>query len=195
MSSDKSKVFTVPNIITVFRLILIAPIFITFLGGHYLASLIIVVVSGVSDVIDGIIARKFNMVSEVGKILDPIVDKLTQISVVALISTKQLWLLVPCILLVIKEFTSGLVGLYVVKRIGHMLWADWHGKLSTVFLYVMMGAHMLMLVITGEIYLPISYATIAISTVLITFSYAMYTVRYIQIINKIKNGENLPNQR
>lgn len=189
MSTSSNKIITIPNIISVFRLLLIAPIFITFLNGHYLASLILIVVSGVSDVVDGIIARKFGMVSEVGKILDPIVDKLTQISIIALLSSKQLWLLVPCVILIIKELTSGFIGLWIVRRIGHMLWADWHGKLSTVFLYVMMGAHMLMLVITGEINLTISYITIAVSTVLMALSFTLYLVKYIGIIKQIKDGK------
>ena len=189
MRTDKKRVITIPNLMSVFRLVLIVPICITFLSGKYLVALILIVVSGVSDVLDGIIARKFNMVSELGKILDPTVDKLTQLSIIALLSTKQLFLLIPCVLLAIKELVSGIIGLYVVKRVGHMLYSEWHGKLSTVFLYCMMGAHMLMLVITGEIFMPISYATVAVSSVLIALSFILYLVRYKKIIRKIRQGE------
>ena len=189
MSPSNKKVFTVPNIISVCRVILIAPIFITFFNEKYLFSLLIIVVSGVSDVVDGIIARKFNMVSELGKILDPIVDKLTQISIVAMLASKQIWLIVPCAILVIKEVVSGIIGIRVVKKMGHMLTAEWHGKLSTVFLYVMMGAHMLMLVITGEIFLPISFPMIIISSVLIFSSFILYLLRYKRYIKQIKSEE------
>lgn len=189
MKDYSNKVFTIPNIITILRLIMIAPMCITFFTGHYLATLIIIVVSGVSDVIDGIIARKYNMISELGKILDPIADKLTQLTILALLIFKQVFILIPCAMLAIKELASGIIGIYVVNRLHHMLLSEWHGKLSTVFLYCMMGAHMLMLVITGGICVPATYFLIGISTALIAFSFVMYLLRYRRLIKEIKSGE------
>ena len=187
MKDHSKQVFTIPNIITIFRLFLIIPMCVTFFSGHYLATLIIIVVSGVSDVIDGTIARKCNMISELGKILDPIADKLTQLTILALLTFKQLFLLIPCVLLAAKELTSGFIGLYVVNRLHHMLTAEWHGKLSTVFLYCMMGAHMLMLVITGKICVPATYVLIGVSSALIAFSFIMYLLRYRRLIKEIKS--------
>ena len=187
MKDYSNKVFTIPNIITIFRLALIIPMCVLFFTGHYLATLIIIVVSGVSDVIDGIIARKCNMISELGKILDPIADKLTQLTILILLILKQIYLLIPCVLLAAKELTSGFIGIYVVNRLHHMLTAEWHGKLSTVFLYCMLGAHMLMLVITGEICVPATYILIGISSALIAFSFVMYLFRYKRLIKEIKS--------
>lgn len=187
MKDYSHKFWTIPNIITIIRLIIIIPMFLTFFAEHYLATLIIITASGVSDVVDGIIARKFNMISEVGKILDPIADKLTQLSILALLSFKQPLLLIPFGLLAVKELTSGIIGIHVVKRINHMLTSEWHGKLSTVFLYLMMGAHMLMLVITGTICVPATYILISVSSVLIILSFALYLLRYRRLIKDIKN--------
>jgi len=189
MKDHSKQVFTIPNIITVIRLALIIPMFVTFFTEHYLATLIIIVVSGVSDVVDGIIARKFNMISELGKILDPIADKLTQLTILAMLMFKQIFLVIPCVLLAIKELASGFIGLYVVNRLHHMLTAEWHGKLSTVFLYCMLGAHMLMLVITGEICVPATYILIAVSSALIFLSFTLYLMRYRRLIKEIKNGK------
>lgn len=189
MKDYSKRVFTIPNIITIFRLALITPMCVLFFTEHYLATLIIIVVSGVSDVIDGIIARKCNMISELGKILDPIADKLTQLTILGLLAFKQILLLVPCVLLIIKELASGFIGLYVVNRLHHMLTAEWHGKLSTVFLYCMLGAHMLMLVITGKVCVPATYILIAVSTALIAFSFIMYLFRYRRLIKEIKGGK------
>lgn len=188
MKDYTHKVFTIPNIITIIRLILIVPMCVLFFTGHYLATLIIIVVSGVSDVIDGIIARKCGMISELGKILDPIADKLTQLTILVLLTSKQLFLLIPFVLLAGKELASGFIGLYVVNRLHHMLTAEWHGKLSTVFLYCMMGAHMLMLVITGTVCVPATYILIGVSSALIALSFIMYLVRYRRLISEIKNG-------
>ena len=189
MKDYSHKFWTIPNIITIIRLIIIIPMFVTFFTEHYLASLIIIVVSGVSDVIDGIIARKCNMISEIGKILDPIADKLTQLSILALLSFKQPLLLIPFGILAVKELTSGVIGIHVVKHLRHMLTAEWHGKLSTVFLYLMMGAHMLMLVVTGKICVPATYILIAVSSALIFLSFVLYLLRYRRLMREYRNGQ------
>lgn len=189
METYNKKIITIPNMITVFRLLLLIPLFIMFFKKRYIISLIIIVISGVSDVVDGRIARKFNMVSEFGKIMDPIADKLTQIAIMLLLSFRQIYLLIPCGALVVKEIVSGIIGIYVVSKLKHMLFAEWHGKLSTVFLYVMMGAHMLMLIIWGEVILPVSFVMIAISTALILMSFVLYLIRYAEYIKKIKSDK------
>ena len=189
MKDYSHQFWTIPNIITIVRLALIVPMFVTFFTEQYFATLIIITVSGVSDVVDGIIARKFSMVSEVGKILDPIADKLTQLSILAMLALKQPFLLIPFGILAVKELTSGIIGIHVVKQINHMLTAEWHGKLSTVFLYLMMGAHMLMLVITGEICVPATYILIAVSSVLILLSFVLYLLRYRRLMREFKSGK------
>lgn len=189
MENNSNKIITIPNIITIFRLFLLIPLFVTFFKEKYILSLIVIVVSGVSDVVDGTIARKFNMISEFGKIMDPVADKLTQLSVMILISFRQIYFLIPCAALVIKEVVSGIIGIYVVSKLKHMLFADWHGKLSTVFLYVMVGAHMFMLIVWGKIILPVSYVMLGISTALILLSFILYLVRYAGYMREIKESE------
>ena len=80
---NSKKIFTIPNIISMFRLLLI-PVFIFsyVILKNDLLTVILLTVSGISDMLDGWIARRFNMVSELGKALDPIADKLTQLSMI-----------------------------------------------------------------------------------------------------------------
>lgn len=189
MKDYTNKIITIPNLMSMFRLLLIVPIMITFFNKMYLLSLILIIVSGISDVVDGIIARKFNMVSNLGKFLDPVADKLTQIAIMICIAFVQPFVMIPCGILIVKEIVSGLFGIYVVKHIKRMLWADWHGKAATVSLYTMMAAHMLMLIITGNIVLWVSYVTIGICAVLVTLSFVLYLIRYKKIINLIKEGK------
>ena len=73
------KFFTIPNIISLVRIVMVPLFAWAFLAGHEIAALVIIVLSGVSDKLDGTIARKFNQVSEAGKMLDPLADKLTQV--------------------------------------------------------------------------------------------------------------------
>ena len=189
MKDYSKKVFTIPNIMSMFRLLLIVPMCILFFNKQYIWTVVTIAISALSDVLDGIIARKYNMISNVGKILDPVADKLTQIAIMLLLSSQQVLLLIPCGILIVKEVVSGLIGIYVEKHIDYVLQADWHGKLSTVFLYAMLSIHMIMLIINGTIQPIISLVLIIISSALITLSFILYFIRYMHLIKGIKEKE------
>lgn len=72
---------TVPNLLSLIRLALVPFFAVEFMNGKYLTSVIILAVSGISDFADGKIARRFNQISAMGKILDPLADKATQITI------------------------------------------------------------------------------------------------------------------
>ncbi len=76
---------TIPNFISFVRILLIPVFGVLFYKGYLLTSLIIIVLSGLTDFVDGKIARKFNQVSDLGKLLDPLADKLTQITLAILL--------------------------------------------------------------------------------------------------------------
>lgn len=78
----------VPNILTILRFLFIPVILYYIFIGDYLSAFIFFTISGITDILDGFIARKFNLISNFGKLMDPLADKLTQISVLA-----SLWLL------------------------------------------------------------------------------------------------------
>ncbi len=74
----KQEAFSIPNLLSYFRLLLI-PLFIQlYMNENFTEALITLAASGLSDVIDGRVARKYNMVTDLGKVLDPVADKLTQ---------------------------------------------------------------------------------------------------------------------
>ena len=72
------QIFTVPNILSFIRLIMIPAIIVLYFNDYYILSVCLIALSGLTDVADGIIARKFKLVSDLGKVLDPLADKLTQ---------------------------------------------------------------------------------------------------------------------
>ncbi len=76
---------TIPNLLSVIRIILIPVFAVLFLGDQQIAALIVLAVSGLTDLFDGKIARRFNQVSALGKILDPVADKLTQITIAVIL--------------------------------------------------------------------------------------------------------------
>ena len=138
----QSKILTIPNLLSFFRLCLI-PVFMWMycVEKNYLWTGIILILSGLTDTVDGIIARKFNMISDLGKVLDPIADKLTQAAMLFCLLTRFPLMIAPLALMVVKEFFMGVTGLLVIQKTGKVFGADWHGKVNTWLLYAMMILH------------------------------------------------------
>lgn len=121
----------IPNIITIFRLLLI-PIFAwQFTLGNYSYSAVIYIVAWISDVMDGFIARKFNMVSNFGKFFDPLADKLMSLTALVLLSYKDFLSWVIPGLVFAKECALGIGGLLLYKKKNLVNSANWAGKIAT----------------------------------------------------------------
>lgn len=91
----------VPNALTILRFILIPVILYFIFTGNYLLGFVFFTISGITDILDGGLARKFHLISTFGKLMDPLADKLTQISVLAtLVITNiiPIWILIIVIL-------------------------------------------------------------------------------------------------
>ena len=172
----KKKIFTIPNLLSMVRICLIPVIVWLFLGKEdYLLTGIFVVISGLTDVVDGMIARKFNMISDLGKVLDPIADKATQAVVVILLSIRFPLMLLPLSVGIVKEIFMAISGYMVVKKCNIVLGANWHGKLATVVLTVTMALHLVWYSITPVV----SIVLICLSAALILLSLTLYAIRNI----------------
>ena len=178
------KILTIPNLLSFFRLILIIPIVLSYVVyDESIITFALVVISGGSDVIDGFIARKFNMRSELGRFLDPLADKLTQLAVMICLCSKYIIIIIPCIVLVIKEIVSGIIGLKVVNKLKHMLDSKWHGKAATVSLYLLASIHLLW----KDIPEYVTIISVIICTTLVLLSFILYLIRYYKISKELKN--------
>lgn len=137
---SKGKVLTIPNALTAFRIVLL-PFFVwTYLTAktesEYYVSLIILGVSGLTDLFDGFIARHFNQVSDVGKFLDPVADKLTQVAVVLCLSARYPLMFVFLAVMVVKELSLLIASYLLLKKRGRkMNGAMWYGKVYTFIFY------------------------------------------------------------
>ena len=131
-----SDLWTIPNLLTYLRLLLIAPFMYFFLHENYIAAAICIGVSGLTDCFDGFLARRLNQVTSLGKILDPIADKLTLFSV-ALCMLIYLPALLPLLaILMFKEITMLFCGLLLVIHHITPPPARWYGKVATVVFYL-----------------------------------------------------------
>ena len=140
MNENRRGPISIPNIITCFRLLLIPLFVLAFFEGSYIWSIVCLALSGVSDVADGYIARHCDMVTDLGKLLDPVADKLTQGAVLVCLAFRDpiLWILFG--LLAFKELVMSVWGWIGLRRTGRMVSARWYGKVCTALLYASMAA-------------------------------------------------------
>ncbi len=168
----KDKIITIPNILSMFRLLLIPVIVWLYVAKHDpVWTCIILILSGVTDVVDGIIARKYHMISDFGKAFDPVADKLTQIAMLFCLVSRFTWMLLPLCVMIVKEIIAGILGLLVIRKTGKVDSSVWHGKATTVSLYCMMIVHLIWYNIPGAI----SGILIGACTALALLSSFMYT--------------------
>ena len=176
----KHKIITIPNLLSLFRLMLIPVIIWLYAVEHNpLWTCIILILSGITDVVDGIIARKCHMVSDFGKAFDPVADKLTQIAMLLCLVTRFRWILLPLCIMIVKEIVAGILGLMVIRKTGNVDGAVWHGKATTVSLYSMMIIHLIWFNIPAVI----SGILIGVCTALALLSAFMYTKENLKKLN------------
>ena len=180
---DEKRIITIPNILSMFRVVLIPFIVWSFFAGNKILSAGLTVLSGVTDIIDGLIARKFNMVSELGKALDPIADKLTQFALIISLCVASVSMFFLLCIFVVKEVAMGIEGLIVIKKTGTTYSAKWYGKITTALLYVTMIAH----IVFSDISLKISNVMIDVCELFVIISLILYTIRNVIEIKKIDN--------
>ncbi len=180
-----NKILTVPNVLSFFRLALIPVIIWLYIAkGEYVLTAGLIVLSGATDVIDGFIARRFNMVSALGKALDPVADKLTQCAMLICLVFRFPLMLLPLGLLVVKELFSGITGLVIIKQSGKVYSALWHGKATTVLLYVLLLTHVLWTNIPQALSEVMILATLSMMII----SFILYGTRNLTLIKAAKTG-------
>ena len=173
---------TIPNFLSYLRLAMI-PLFIWLYiwCGNYDAAAVVVVVSGITDVLDGYIARHYNMVSDLGKVLDPAADKLSQIAMFICLSVRYKLALVLVCIIIAKELTMFILGMIVFKKSGNVYSANWYGKVTT---FVILATSFILLIFS-RLDPTIANALLLLSIIMALFSYLMYGIYYIKLLLKI----------
>lgn len=179
----KDQILTIPNLLSVIRLLLIPVIVWLYCAKQeYIAAVVVIVLSGVTDIADGIIARKFNMASDFGKILDPVADKLTQAAIILCLIEKHKLMIVLISIFAVKEFCMAVLGYLAIKKKDSVNSAKWYGKVNTVLLYAVM---MLLILFPG---MPDGAADALIITCccMLLLSFGLYARFYSKLFGKKK---------
>ena len=137
----KNQILTIPNLLSVVRLALIpAIVWLYSVEKNYYGAIGVIALSAATDIIDGWIARYFNMISDFGKALDPLADKLTQAALLLCLLSeyKLMWGLI--VVFGLCEITKFSLGIIIAKKHDEVNGAKWYGKVNTVVIYATMMA-------------------------------------------------------
>ena len=187
----KKDIFTLPNVLSLLR-IFMAPLFaFLYFKQDYIMAATVLLVSGLTDVLDGIIARKFNLITTVGKILDPVADKLTQAIIIFCMTINHYedensLLIFVLILLFAKEFTMLLGAIVLFKAGARPSESKWKKKLGTVMIYFLFIAILLQDILTTQY---ISVVAINVICVITAICLLFSLFNYYPIFKEIQNGE------
>lgn len=174
MKKNRQQLFNIPNSLCFFRILLIPLFLLVYFNADskegYLIAAGILVVSGLSDFLDGFIARKFNQVTDFGKFIDPVADKLTQFTVVITLLFNYPMMIVLLAIIILKDLMLLIVGMYLYNYGLKITGASWWGKVATAYFYV------IVIFLTG-VYIPkttISMTLILIGSALMLLSFVLY---------------------
>ena len=172
-----------PNTLTVLRIFLIIPFVIYYAGDQVYKATVVLVLSGLTDLLDGMIARRFHQFTELGQMLDPLADKMTQGAVAICFAVKQPILVPFLAVFVAKEALMVAAGIFLIgkkkKRPGG---SKWYGKIATVLFYVSFGTIVALKGIWGVENLAVSVSLLSVTAAFMIYAFVRYAQVYFAIV-------------
>ena len=164
------QLFAIPNLLCYLRIALIPYFVVTYLHAQeaidYLYTALILAVMEITDFLDGFIARRYHMVTEIGKIIDPIADKLLQLTLL--------------VLFLIKETSMTICGLVSIRKKCRLDGALWCGKVATIVFYICM----VLLILFPSIGQPLADILLLVTAAFLIYSFIVYMKTYHQMLKK-----------
>lgn len=188
---SKKDLWGIPNILCYIRFLLIPVFVILYIRANdpweYLRAAAVVLVSGLTDFLDGFIARRFNMVTELGKIIDPLADKLTQASLIFVLIFKMeiknmVFLL---ILFVLMQLFLLVAGLVMLKKGTKLSGAKWFGKVSTTVFYGVM----IVLISIPTLNSVVTNILMLVCGAFLLLSFLLYIKEYVDMYRKLRTKQ------
>ena len=187
----KKDFLLLPNILTYIRFLLVPAFAITYMNAEslsdHVASAIIIIISGITDVADGFIARHWNLTSDLGKIIDPIADKAMQFTMMFCVCVRYRWVILLIVIYAIKEIVSALVSAYLFTRGKHIEGAMWCGKLCTVILFIVMLTLVAVPHVPGQVVATMIGFAAAFMLLAFVIYMRSYFVLWIEYLNEQKH--------
>lgn len=184
MSRSIKKAVNVPNTLTVLRIVLIWPLVVFLMKENFVMAGVVLLMSAVTDMFDGIIARKLNQITDIGKVLDPIADKLTLMSVVVCVNLIYPDIRPFVLVLFTKELMMLFGGAFLLKVKIKPPAAKWFGKLSTVIFYTSVTTLILLKAIWGFTDRTLTTVLLSVTTASMLFSLVRYTMMFMGLVRE-----------
>ncbi len=185
------KNINVPNALTLFRIVLIVPLMRSLLKQDFIMAGVMILLSGISDMLDGFLARRLGQITDLGKILDPIADKLTLIAVVICANVLYPEIMPFIIVLFTKELLMLSGGAFLLRFRIKPPAAKWYGKLSTVLFYTSITTLILLRAIWGYSNRTLSLVLLSVTTASMLFSLVMYFLLFLRIVRESKKNGHI----
>ena len=169
----------IPNILSVFRILLVPVFIVLFFTQNLGWALLIFVLAGITDVVDGFLARHFNWVTNVGKLLDPFADKLMQCSVLICMYLKNL---IPNFVVAIyltKELLMLIGSVFVFKNKNIIVQSDWTGKAATTIFYLAIVLLICFSLLHAEVPYWVVLLICGVAVCSTVFAFINYTLKYL----------------
>ena len=186
---NKKDLWTIPNILCYIRFALVPVFIVMYIRAQepkqYLQAAAVVFASGLTDFFDGFIARQYNMVTELGKLIDPLADKLTQASLIFVLVLKIKWMFLLLILFVVMQLFMLIAGIVMLKKGKKLNGAKWFGKVSTTVFY----GTMLFLVALPTLNTTATNILMLICGAFLLLSFVLYIKEYVMMYREVKEAE------
>ncbi|MEG0712680.1 MAG: CDP-alcohol phosphatidyltransferase family protein, partial [Niameybacter sp.] len=175
------EALSIPNILSYIRLCII-PIFIwryvtATTTTDYLVAAGLMILSGLTDFLDGFVARRFHQITELGKFIDPVADKLTQAAIIVCLVFRFKGMLLLTLIFIIKEVTQGLSCLILYREGKKLDGALWYGKVSTAVFYLAM----ITLIAIPSLSSRVAEGLILTTMVVLIFAFIRYMIIFIRM--------------
>ena len=181
MEKKKSQIWSIPNLLSCVRLALI-PVFVGIYlraenAADYRLAAGVILLSGFTDALDGFIARRFDMITELGKALDPVADKLTQAAILLCLMFRYPKMAVLVAILAARDLFMGINGLILLRRGKKLDGAKWFGKVSTAVFYI----STFVLILVPELPVVAVNALMALVGFFLSLSFILYFPLFVQM--------------
>lgn len=173
----------IPNILTIIRFILIPFIFYSVISRHFFSALILFTISALTDILDGFIARKFNYITDIGKLIDPLADKLTQTSLLLSLTILNIipWWIFTIVF--VKELVLVISASVLYSKDDVVVYSRWYGKLATTLFYLAIVCSLLINEFNFSISFRIDLYLYYLAILSTIFALIMYSIKF-----KFKNN-------
>lgn len=178
MSKAYTGIFTLPNLLTFYRLLLAPLLYLSLAEGMRDVCLLVFLLSAASDVADGLLARRLDQVSDFGKMIDPVADKLTYFFILLGLCRQNPEMTMLLIVLIVKESLCSITSLLAIRSSERIRGARLHGKINACVLFLTVLLQLTPL----SSHLTLRYVSIALSILTMIISCFFYVKEHIETI-------------